>query len=142
PPPSTRAGAVANPKGAAQILFDAFIGADLFLADNDRGFPFAIPGSSAGSHGADGTCTTRLQYDIAFVGSTPPDRYSANFYSTIWSEISAGNLSNTVASGCLDDGAALEWHEALGATPITIGTAISFTGQAIPVGAAVPALSV
>lgn len=133
PPPS-------GPQGQA-ISFDAMIGADLYLADNDAGYPFAVPGAAAGSHAANSACTQQLQYTISFLGNTPADRYSANYYGTIWDEIGAGTLSNTIAPGCLDDGAALEWHELLGGTPIVISTGVSFTGQAVPVGAAVPALS-
>jgi hypothetical protein len=133
PPPTT-------PTGAG-ITFSAFIGADLYLASNDSGFPFATPPTAAGSHGASGSCVL-LQYTISFLGTTPATGYSANGYSQVWDEISAGNLSNTFASSCLDDGAALQWNEALAGTPVTISTGVSFTGQAVPAGATVPALSV
>jgi hypothetical protein len=125
-----------------QLTWDTFIGADLYLADNDAGYPVAVPGASAGSHAANDTCTVQLQYTIAFLGTTPADRYSANFYGTVWDEISAGELSNTVAPGCLDDGAALEWsaRTLAPAGTLTINTGVSFTGQAVPVGATVPAL--
>lgn len=132
PPPTLPTGGIA---------FNAFIGADLFLADNDSGFPFATPPSAAGSHGADNSCL-ELQYTISFLGTTPANGYSANGFGQIWDEISAGALSNTFATTCLDDGAALEWNENLGGTPVTIGTGVSFTGQAVPAGAVVPALSV
>ena len=125
------------------VTFDAFIGADLYLANNDAGYPVAVPGASAGSHAADSTCSVQLQYTIAFLGTTPANRYSANGYGTVWSEITAGQLSNTVAPGCLDDGAALQWT-GLALTPgagLVINTGVSFTGQAVPVGAVVPALS-
>ncbi|HEY3203750.1 MAG TPA: hypothetical protein VGL03_08815 [Thermoanaerobaculia bacterium] len=129
--------------GAGAVTWDTFDGADLFLADNDAGFPFATPPTASGSHGADASCTTQLQYTISVLGTTPADRYSANGYSTVWSEISAGSLSNTVAPGCLDDGAALEWTARTlnpGGT-LTINSGVSFTGQAVPQGAIVPTLS-
>jgi len=132
PPPSLPTGGIA---------FSAFIGADLFLAANDDGFPFATPPAAAGSHGADENCI-ELQYTIGFQGTTPANGFSANGFGQIWDEISAGALSNTFATTCLDDGAALQWNENLGGTPVTIATGVSFTGQAVPVGATVPALSV
>lgn len=131
PPPST-------PSGGAGLA--AFIAADLFLANNDSGFPFATPPSAAGSHGADDNCVQE-QYTISFQGTTPASDFSANGYSQVWDEISAGALSNTFASTCLDDGAALEWNVVVSNQPVTIDTGVSFTGQAVPVGAAVPALS-
>jgi hypothetical protein len=127
------------------LTWDTFIGADLYLAGNDAGFPFATPGVAAGSLAADSSCQTQLQYTIAFLGTTPANRYSANGYSQVWSEIASSNLSNTVSAGCLDDGAALQWTGAT-LTPgagLRISTGVSFTGQLIPVGptAVVPALS-
>ncbi|HTR04452.1 MAG TPA: hypothetical protein VMN82_14770 [Thermoanaerobaculia bacterium] len=134
PPPS-------GPEGGG-IPVEVFIGADLYLAGNDAGFPVAVPGASAGSHGADETCSQQLQYTISFLGTTPATNYTANGYSQVFSEIASGTLSNTVAPGCLDDGAALQWNQNLAGQPLTINTGVSFTGQAVPVGAAVPALSV
>ena len=98
-------------------------------------------GNAAGRRAADSNCL-QLQYTISFLGTTPADRYSANFYSQIWSEILAGNLSNTADASCIDNGSALQWTgRAVGTTPVVINTAASFSGQAIPVGATVPALS-
>lgn len=129
--------------GNPVVTLDAFIGADLYLAGNDRGFSFAGP-TAAGGRGADSNCL-QLQYTISFLGTTPADRYSANGYSQIWSEIQAGSLSNTADATCIDNGASLQWvGRAVGTTPVVINTAASFTGQAIPVGptAVVPTLSV
>lgn len=125
------------------VTWDTFIGADLFLAANDSGYPVAVPGASAGSHGANSGCTQQLQYTINFLGTTPADRYSANGYSQVWDEITAGQLSNTVSPGCLDDGAALEWsaRTLAPAANLTIDTGVSFTGQAVPVAELVPTLS-
>lgn len=132
PPPAVPSGGIG---------FSAFIGADLFLADNDSGFPFATPPAAAGSHGADDNCV-QLQYTISFLGTTAANGFSANGYSQVWDEITAGALSNSVATTCLDDGAALEWNVVITNQPVVIQTGISFTGQAVPVQAAVPALSV
>jgi IPTL-CTERM motif len=62
----------------------------------------------------------------------------------VFNEIASGTLSNTVAPGCLDDGAALQWHETFVGQAINISTGVSFTGNAVPVGptAVVPTLSV
>lgn len=122
--------------GNAAVTWDTFIGADLFLASDDSGVPAVILGAAAGKD-----CVFQ-NYTILFGNATPNDRYSANFFGTIWSEISAGNLSNTVASGCLDNGIANEWT-ASNLNPggsLTIQTSISFTGALAPV-AEVPTLS-
>jgi len=127
--------------GNPVVTLDAFIGADLYLAGNDRGFSFAGP-TAAGGHGADPNCS-ELQYTISFLGTTPADRYSANGYGQIWNEISSGTLSNTANASCIDNGASLQWvGRAVGTTPVVINTAASFTGQAIPVAVAVPTVSV
>jgi hypothetical protein len=126
---------------APSATVDAFVGGDLFLADSDRGFSFA-GATAAGGHGASPTCTL-LQYTISWEGTTPATGYTAKGFGTVWDEISAGALDNTADPTCIDNGAALEWAGLnVGAVPVVIGTGVSFTGQAIPVGAAVPTLSV
>ena len=87
------------------------------------------------------TTACRSSTRSSFQGTTPASDFSANGYSQVWDEISAGALSNTFASICHDDGAALEWNVVVSNQPVTIDTGVSFTGQAVPVGAAVPALS-
>src|SRR5437879_1367723 len=77
--------------GNAAVTWDTFHGSDLYLANNDSGFPFANFPSSAGSHAADATCATQLQYTILILGTTPADRFSAEGYGTVWDEISADN---------------------------------------------------
>jgi hypothetical protein len=130
PPPAAPAGGVA---------FNVFIGADLFLADSDAGFSFGSP-SAAGGHGASSACQ-QLQYTISFLGVTPANAYTAQGYGSVWSEVLAGTLDNAIDPTCIDNGAALEWNMNFGGTPVTINTGVSFTGQAVPVSAAVPALS-
>lgn len=128
--------------GSTAVTWDTFTGSDLYLADNDSGFS-TLQGTSAGGRGASTSCT-QLQYVILFLATTPANRWTATGYGTVWDEISAGNLSDTVDSTvCQDNGAAIEWTGsslnpggALG-----ISTGVSFTGQAIPAGAAVPTLS-
>jgi hypothetical protein len=123
--------------GNATVNWDTFIGADLFLADDDDGVPALVGGAAAGKD-----CTFQ-NYTILFGNSTPNDRYSANGYNTVWSEIASGNLSNTVATGCIDNGIANEWTGGT-LTPggsSTIATSVSFSGALAPV-ASVPTLSV
>jgi hypothetical protein len=133
PPPPGR-------PAAPNATVDAFVGCDLYLADSDSGFSFANT-TAAGGHGASSNCT-QLQYTISWKGTTPATQYAAEGFGTIWDEISAGALSDTVDPTCTDNGAALEWAGLnVGAVPVVISTGVSFTGQAIPVAAAVPALS-
>ena len=129
----------AGPAAPLGGVFSAFIGGDLYLADNDQGFG-AQQGNQIGGRGADNNCL-QLQYTILFGGSTAPTNWSSTAYGTVWDEISAGSLPNNVDSTiCQDNGAALEWANI--AIPSTIGTAVSFAGQAVPVApATVPTLS-
>ena len=129
----------AGPEGGT--TFDAFVGADLYLADNDDGFG-VLQGTSAGGRAADASCL-QLQYIILLEANTPSNRHAAEGYSTIWSEISAANLSNTVDTICEDNGAALQWTGLVVGPGISavISTGVSFTGSAVPVAADVPTLS-
>jgi hypothetical protein len=126
-------------EGTATV--DAFVGSDLFLANNDRGFSFGAA-NGAGGHGADTSCN-QLQYTITWLGTTPASAWTAQGYSSVWGEISAGHLDNTVDPTCIDNGASLEWTGlSVSGTPVVISTGVSFTGQAVIAGAVVPALSV
>ncbi len=141
-PQITQSFAFAN-QGNATVNLDVFSGADLFLADNDEGFP-TLQGTSVGGRAASSACAL-LQYTILFLGTTPPNNWVGRDYSTVWDEISAGQLTNTVESTiCEDNGAALQWANidipVAGST--TIASGVTFTGQAIPQGALVPTLSV
>lgn len=120
------------------LAFNVFHGADLFLADSDSGFGL-LQGGSAGGRGANSACVP-LAYTILLLGTTPPTAWSATEYGTVWDEISAAALSDTVdTSICEDNGAGLQWSNQV--TPVTINTGVSFTGSAVPLGATVPALS-
>ena len=126
--------------GNAALTWDTFTGADLYLADNDDGFGL-LQGTSAGGRAADPGCLP-LQYTIILLTPTPADRWSAEGYSTVWAEISAGNLSNIVDTICEDNGAAVQWsgRSLTPGTSLTIGTGVSFTGTATAL-ATVPTLS-
>lgn len=106
------------------INFDVFTGADIFLANSDSGIPFLEP--TSGSPGGK-DCPTQ-NYNILLIPLTAANRYSANFYSTVWSQIGTGSLSNTIAVGCQDNGAALQWQNrsVSAGNPTTIQTATSF----------------
>lgn len=136
PPP----GAPAAPGGGATL--NAFVGSDLYLADSDSGFSLGSA-VGAGGHGADSSCH-QLQYTIMWQGTTPATSWTAQGYSEVWDEISSGHLDNTVDPNCIDNGAALEWANLVvtPTAPAVVDTGVSFTGQAVPVAAAVPTISV
>jgi hypothetical protein len=123
-----------------QIAFDVFFGADLYLADSDSGIPFLAAGNAPGGH----DCAAQT-YSIYFLTTTPNDRYGAEHWSTVWSEIAAGMLSNSVDAVCQDNGAANQWQNRTvdpGAST-TIASGVAFTGFVgpPPVQAVVPALT-
>ncbi|HEY1252986.1 MAG TPA: hypothetical protein VGH97_17525 [Thermoanaerobaculia bacterium] len=120
------------------LTWDTFIGADLFLADSDEGVPALVGGAAAGKD-----CQFQ-NYTILFGNATPNDGYSANGFGTVWAEIAAGTLSNTVATGCIDNGIANSWvgRNLAPGGGLTIDTGISFTGAVAPVAIATPTLSV
>jgi hypothetical protein len=109
---------------ASATTLKAFIGADIYLAGSDSGIPYLEPTSNSPG----GTDCSGGGYTILMVPITPADGYSARGYSTVWSEIAAGNLSNIVnTSGCQDNGSALQWNRNLtGGGCVTITSAVSF----------------
>lgn len=140
--PQFNASLVFTNVGNASVTWDTFHGSDLFLADNDSGFA-VLQGTSAGGRGANSSCQ-QLQYVILFLTPTPADAWAGEGFGTVWDEISAGQLSNTIESSiCQDNGAAVQWSGrtlAPGAS-LTIGTGVSFSGQAVPQGSDIPTLS-
>lgn len=112
--------------GSASVTWNTFFGGDIYLADSDSG----IPHLDAGTNAPGGQDCTAQTYTILFLTTTPNDRYSANRYSTVWSQIGAGSLPNTVASGCQDNGAANEWDNRTlaPAAALTIDSGVSFSG--------------
>ncbi len=123
------------------MTWDTFTGADIYLADNDSGYGL-LQGTSAGGRAADSSCV-QLQYTIILLTPTPADRWSAEGYSTVWSEISAGNLSNVIDATCLDNGAAVQWtgRTLAPGAGLTIDSGVSFAGSAVPLGAEIPTMS-
>ncbi|MDZ3824594.1 MAG: hypothetical protein U0S76_13410 [Pseudoxanthomonas sp.] len=117
--------------GGANLSAQVYLGGDIYLASSDSGVPFREPvsGSVGGQTcpptdapaGAGGT------YTILFIPQTPADFYSGNGYSTVWNQIGSSQLSNTLAAGCLDNGAALQWNRSLPAgSTLAIQASTSF----------------
>lgn len=104
------------------VTFDAFLGGDIFLANNDDGIPFR----DTTNNGVGGRDCVGQTYTVLLIPTTPADSFSANDYSTVWSQIGAGSLPNTVATGCIDNGSALQWRTRT--TGSTIQAAVSFLG--------------
>ena len=92
-------------QSAAPITFDAYIGSDFFLANSDNGIPYRIA-SSVATGGQD--CPSQV-YSVLHIPITPADRYTAAGYASVWQQIGAGDLNNAVSTGCIDNGAALQW---------------------------------
>lgn len=99
-----------NNTSAATAAVRVFLGADIFLASSDSGRSQYLPASgSAGGLTCAGVSPT---YNILLIPqSTPaPTAYTADSYSSVWSQIGAGTLPNTVnPNSCFDNGAALQW---------------------------------
>lgn len=108
---------------AASVTMRVFEGADIFLAGSDSGIPFVAPSSNSPG----GQVCTGPAYTILFIPITPANAYSATGYSTVWAQIGAGALTNSVGTGCIDNGAANQWDRTIapGAT-FTINSAASF----------------
>lgn len=96
--------------------YDVFLGGDIYLANSDSGVPYTLSGAVGGQN-----CGVPT-YTILMIPLTPASRYSARGYSTVWSEIGAGLLSNIIATGCQDNGAALQWQNRVGNGTILAAT--------------------
>jgi PKD domain len=88
--------------------FDAFLGADIYLANSDSGVPLRI--ASSGAVGGT-TCAGQANFNILLVPVTSADAWTATNFASVWTQIGAGDLNGTVDSTCEDDGAALEWRQ-------------------------------
>jgi hypothetical protein len=116
---------------AASVTMKVFEGADIYLAGSDAGIPFlAAASQSPGGQ----NCGPTQNYTILFIPITPASAYSANGYSTVWAQIGAAQLPNTIAAPtCIDNGAANQWDRTIapGGT-FTINSAASF-GEIPPI---------
>lgn len=102
-----------------------FFGADIYLASSDNGVAF-LENSLRSPGGQD--CATPPTYSILFIPITPANAFTATQYSTMWSQIGAGQLDRQVGTaGCIDNGAALQWDRTLvPGESATINSAVSF----------------
>ena len=90
------------------IVFDVFLGSDLFLASSDSGVPAAPPcGSGTAVGGVDCGPGT---FNSLHLPVTPADHYTGTGFSSVWSQIGGGLLNDAIDTGCLDNGAALQWE--------------------------------
>jgi hypothetical protein len=111
---------------AGAQTFDVFVGGDIYLASSDSGVPYSTSGAVGGRD-----CAPVPTYTILFipVNPAPSDRFTATFYGSVWSQIGAGSLNNTISPGCQDNGAALQWQNrsiGSGGGSVAIQAATSF----------------
>lgn len=94
--------------GTGPVQATVFLGSDIYLATSDSGVPFQEPTSSSpGGRTCPGIVP---DYTILHIPLTPADRFTAAFYSSVWQQIGGGGLDNTISTGCIDNGAALQWN--------------------------------
>lgn len=112
-----------NP-GAGPVTARVFLGSDIYLADSDSGTPFREP--TSGSPGGQTCAGITPVYTILHISTgVAPSAFSADQYSSVWTQIGAGTLNNTVNPGaCIDNGAALQWD-------VTVPAGGSSTVQAV-----------
>jgi hypothetical protein len=109
--------------GGAQSI-TVFVGADIYLASSDNGVPVRLSGGAVGGR----DCQSGA-YNIFLVPITPASAFTASGYSSVWGQIAGAGLNNSVATGCLDNGAALQWNGVAipaGGGAAVINTAVSF----------------
>lgn len=100
-----------------------YLGSDIFLASSDSGVPIREP--TSGAPGGQTCAGVTPVYNILHIPLTPASRYTAAQYANVWSQIGVGTLDNAVATGCIDNGAALQWDISIspgGATSVLAGT--------------------
>ena len=113
-----------NNQGSAPSNVKIFLGADIYLAGADSGVPYRNVAANAVG-GSD--CGATPSYYILLIPQTPADAWTGNSYSSIWSQIGAGALDNALASGCIDNAAALQWNRTIAAgASVTVQAVTSF----------------
>jgi hypothetical protein len=120
----------------APHTINVYFGADIYLASSDAGiFTFEPQLQAPGGH----NCATPATYNILFIPITLADGYTSSGYSDVWRQIGANELDNDATEGgCVDNGAALVWKNALGGRlSRDINSAVSF-GDIPPVSAFSP----
>lgn len=105
---------------------NAYLAMDIYLANADEGIPFFQ--ASSNSPGGKVCDTSNPGYTILLIPTTPAAHYTAKGFGDVWSEIGTkGDLSDTVATGCVDNGAAIQWRRTLEArASTTILSVVSF----------------
>lgn len=105
-----------------------WLGADIFLASSDAGVFFFEPTLHAPG-GVD--CPNPPTYHILLIPTQPAQasHIEDDGYATVWQHIGQRRLNDNVTpAGCVDNGAALEWDNALtpGVSSVTLQSAVSF----------------
>ncbi|HMN34455.1 MAG TPA: hypothetical protein PKE36_03465 [Chiayiivirga sp.] len=110
--------------GAAAQSASVFLGGDIYLAGDDAGIP-TRQGASNAVGGSD--CGATPSYFILFIPQTPVTAWTGAGYDSVWSQIGAGALDNALATGCIDNGAALQWNRSIPAGgSVTLEASVSF----------------
>lgn len=121
-----------NP-AATPVAARVFLGSDIYLANSDAGTPYREP--SSGSPGGQ-TCAGIVPvFTILHISTgVASSGFSADGYNSVWTQIGAGALNNTVNPGaCLDNGAALQWDLTVPAGGSSTVQAVTSFGE-IPTG--------
>jgi hypothetical protein len=112
---------------AAAINATVFLGSDIYLASSDDGVPFSAAGATAvGGQTCVGVSPT---YTILHIATTPRSAFTGTDYDLVWSQIGAGALNNTLNTGCIDNGAALQWNVVVPANGSTSVSALTSFGD-------------
>lgn len=127
---ATESFTVKNNGDAAQTV-KIFKGGDIYLAGSDAGIPYrqAQSNSVGGEGGLACGDGSEDNYFVLIVPQVAPDHYTADEYSTVWSQIGGLQLNDAVlpSESCLDNGAALQWNRTIAAHgSISLQTAVSF----------------
>lgn len=117
--------------GAGTVQAKVFYGGDIFLASSDSGVPYREPISN--SPGGQTCPQAGSPYNILLIALTPATNSVASQYADVWSQIGAGNLTNGTASGCIDNGAALQWNLTLPPNSSRIVQAATSFGDIPPI---------
>lgn len=113
-----------------------FLGGDIYLAGDDSGIP-THQGASGAVGGSD--CGAVPSYFILFIPQTPVTAWTGDSYSSVWSQIGAGALNNALATGCMDNGAALQWDRSIPAgASVSVEASVSFGDIPVIVGPPAP----
>jgi hypothetical protein len=104
---------------------NAYIGADIFLAGSDSGV-FRLEPTLNAPGGL--SCNEEVPYNILLIPITPASAFTASGFSDVWAQIGRNELDNDATeTGCVDNGAALEWIDIFETTQsVELNSAISF----------------